>query len=266
MSSQRTRRVPTQERSRALVERILDAATGLFATRRYDDISTNRIADAAGVSPGSLYQYFPNKEAVVAAVHERYAQALADRFTEEIRRQLDAAPEEMIRTVFAAFVDTLAADPALLRTFVERVPNPFGVDGFQPIKHRLVDTARLYLHTQGSTLRGIGVDASVWILVEMGLQLSIRFVLDAPPLSREDFVDTMTGLVLARMTPPEPAESGRAATDPRPRGRPAPPPEDVAAKLRAVAAARERGVSAAEAARAVGWSRSTLYRHTGRPD
>ena len=45
----------------------------------YDGASTNRIAAAAGISPGSLYQYFPNKDAIAAAVIDQYSDQLAER-------------------------------------------------------------------------------------------------------------------------------------------------------------------------------------------
>ncbi|WP_020573210.1 TetR/AcrR family transcriptional regulator [Actinopolymorpha alba] len=61
---------------RRMVE-ILDASAGVFARVGYEHATTNAIAAAAGISPGSLYQFFPNKEAI--------AQALADRFAVQMR-------------------------------------------------------------------------------------------------------------------------------------------------------------------------------------
>ena len=65
------RKIPRQERSRATVEAILDAAAHVLVKDGFDGASTNRIADAAGVSIGSLYQYFPSKEALIAGISER---------------------------------------------------------------------------------------------------------------------------------------------------------------------------------------------------
>jgi len=61
------RKKPRQERSVATVEVILDATARVLCSTGYDRASTNRIAMSAGVSVGSLYQYFPSKEALVAA-------------------------------------------------------------------------------------------------------------------------------------------------------------------------------------------------------
>ncbi|NJL94971.1 MAG: TetR/AcrR family transcriptional regulator [Anaerolineae bacterium] len=71
---------PRQARSRARVERILAAAAQLFAQHPYDSVTTNHIAGAAGVPIGSLYQYFPHKEALLAALVGRYVTALEQVF------------------------------------------------------------------------------------------------------------------------------------------------------------------------------------------
>jgi AcrR family transcriptional regulator len=70
-NASRPRKIPRQARSLATVEVILDAAALLLVDQGYDQATTNRIAERAGVSIGSLYQYFPNREAVVAAVAHR---------------------------------------------------------------------------------------------------------------------------------------------------------------------------------------------------
>jgi AcrR family transcriptional regulator len=70
-STSRPRKIPRQARSLATVEVILDAAALLLVDEGYEQATTNRIAERAGVSIGSLYQYFPNREAVVAAVAHR---------------------------------------------------------------------------------------------------------------------------------------------------------------------------------------------------
>src|SRR5260370_3447682 len=73
------RRIPTiprksasQKRSRVTVETLLDATARVLTREGYDRASTNRIAAKAGVSVGSLYQYFPNKEALVAPLVPRH--------------------------------------------------------------------------------------------------------------------------------------------------------------------------------------------------
>jgi AcrR family transcriptional regulator len=72
------RKQPRQARATAMVDIILLAATRVLTTESLAGFNTNRVADVAGVSIGSLYQYFPNKAALVAALIERDQSALAD--------------------------------------------------------------------------------------------------------------------------------------------------------------------------------------------
>src|SRR5215467_8715998 len=70
------RKVASQERSRLTVDALLEATARVLRKEGYDRASTNKIAAVAGVGIGSLYQYFPSKEALVAGVVERHAQQL----------------------------------------------------------------------------------------------------------------------------------------------------------------------------------------------
>ena len=72
------RRVPRQRRSREIVEAIVAAGRLVLQEHGPEGLTTNRIAERAGVSVGSLYRYFPNKAAVLAAVYERDVAEEAD--------------------------------------------------------------------------------------------------------------------------------------------------------------------------------------------
>jgi AcrR family transcriptional regulator len=76
------RKAPRQERSRRTVERILDAAARIFHEQGYAGATTNDIADEADVSVGSLYQYFPNKDALLVALTKRHIEAATAGLTE----------------------------------------------------------------------------------------------------------------------------------------------------------------------------------------
>lgn len=71
-----TRREPKQQRARQTVDDVLEAVQLVVKRHGAEAVTTNRIAEAAGVSVGSLYQYFPNKRAIFTAVHERHVDAV----------------------------------------------------------------------------------------------------------------------------------------------------------------------------------------------
>lgn len=73
------RRQPRQARALATVEVILEASTRVFVRRSYAEATTNEVAEVAGVSIGSLYQYFPDKTALLTALHERHVASVTSR-------------------------------------------------------------------------------------------------------------------------------------------------------------------------------------------
>ena len=71
-------KMPKQGRSKATIDSIISATTRILLEVGYDKSSTNKIANLAGISIGSLYEYFPGKEAIYAKVRRREDQRLFD--------------------------------------------------------------------------------------------------------------------------------------------------------------------------------------------
>ena len=101
------RKRPKQARSVALVERVLDEAARLFEESGYHATTTNHIAKAAGVSVGSLYQYFPNKDALLVGLVERHLDEAAPAMLElaAALRESPPAAEEFAAQVVTAVLD-----------------------------------------------------------------------------------------------------------------------------------------------------------------
>ncbi|WP_437980337.1 TetR family transcriptional regulator [Sorangium sp. So ce117] len=99
------RRVPLQARSQRRKERILDATAALLASRGLDAVTTNAIAARARTSIGSVYEFFPNKEAVLHALTGRYLERLRAR----TEAALAEAPPGSWRALTERWIDALAA-------------------------------------------------------------------------------------------------------------------------------------------------------------
>jgi AcrR family transcriptional regulator len=97
------RREPRQARARATVSFVLDAAAQVFAERGYA-ATTNEIADRAGVSIGSLYQYFADKDALLVALAERHL-AEAQAHLRSVLADAPTEPDQLVRRVIEAAVD-----------------------------------------------------------------------------------------------------------------------------------------------------------------
>ncbi len=107
--------------------RILDAAARVFSRHGYAAGTTNRIAAEAGLSIGSLYQYFPNKDAILVALVRAHmddgAAAVAAAADEALHLPLDDVASR-VGLVVDAFVDVHAGDPALHQVLFEQAPRP----------------------------------------------------------------------------------------------------------------------------------------------
>lgn len=99
------RRVPTQARSREKVERALSAAESLLEREGADSITLPRVAQEAGVSVGALYQYLPDREAIVEALSATYYGRLEDLMDRLVADLSATRPEDPVGAVIEAMAD-----------------------------------------------------------------------------------------------------------------------------------------------------------------
>ena len=117
------RRSPRQERSRLMVSRILDAGRTVLIKHGYDGTTTNLIAKEADISPGSLYQYFPNKDVIIAAIVDDYTDQIARTVTTHLVEHVGKPAElDTMRETLAVLLDAMSEQPELLRAMIEHTP------------------------------------------------------------------------------------------------------------------------------------------------
>jgi AcrR family transcriptional regulator len=95
-------RKPRQERARHKIELILEAAIRLLDKGGLAMLTTNAVADTAGVSIGTLYQYFPNKEAILEALADREMAELSARVLAVLQDQSVTSPRDRISRILHA--------------------------------------------------------------------------------------------------------------------------------------------------------------------
>ncbi len=117
------RKRPQQRRASATLDAIFEATIQLLVKDGRSQLTTTRVAERAGVSVGTMYQYFPHKQALIYAVNERYLELLAERIEATCReRQGDPAGdmvEALIDTYWQAKTDKPDVTRALYRSVVE---------------------------------------------------------------------------------------------------------------------------------------------------
>lgn len=199
------RKLPRQARSRATVERIVAAGREVLLRDGYDAFSTNRVAEAAGISPGSLYQYFPNKHAIVAAIVERYSEEVSEKVAAALADRLGEVGPTMVRASADALLAALEEDAALLRVVLDELPARQNAARRLALERRVQDLVSAVLAASGlgaSSARS--PRAMAWVLVLAMENLAARWVLDAPPIPRDDLLDELVRLSLGYLPTPAP--------------------------------------------------------------
>ncbi|MGW0889925.1 TetR/AcrR family transcriptional regulator [Saccharopolyspora sp. NPDC002578] len=118
----RPRKQPRQVRAELTRQRILTAAARVFTEHGYAAGTTNRIAERARISIGSLYQYFPNKDAILVELLTRHLDDGLRNTRERLPEQLPDSVEDTIRLFVRAAIDNHLDDPKLLRIMIEEAP------------------------------------------------------------------------------------------------------------------------------------------------
>ena len=190
------RKRPQQARSQLTVEAILAAAAQVFEARGYGAGTTNRIAERAGVSIGSLYEYFPNKDAIVVALAERELARERQQILELLERSEDEGLADLLRQFVETIVDFHARSPGLHRILFDEAEHP-------PEAHACVLRFEESLaHTLERVLRrrrlGVGdADLAAHIVVQTTESLAHRFVLRGiHGLDQDTFVEEVTRLLV----------------------------------------------------------------------
>jgi len=143
----------------------LDATARVLTRQGFDRASTNRIAATAGVSVGSLYQHFPNKEALVAALVARHnrkmLQLVRDALKEVASRDLATAMRELVRVT----VDAHLVDSALHRIFAEQVPRMGQLAKIEALQRETFLLVRTYLEERRNEISVRDLDSATSICV-----------------------------------------------------------------------------------------------------
>jgi AcrR family transcriptional regulator len=178
----RPRREPVQGRSRETVGYILEAAAQLFGESGYAKTTTNRVAERAGVSIGSVYQYFPNKEALLLALAERHLDEARADGTAALRRLRgeDPTPEEFLRAFVDNIVDFHRDAGPLHDLFFEEAPQTGRIwELVGTLDAACAAEVEVYLRERG--LGGPDPALKALVLAKMVGSLTHGMVLDPPP-------------------------------------------------------------------------------------
>lgn len=158
------RKVPEQDRSRQTVEAIVEAAAHILIKHGYDAFTTNRVAERAGVSIGSLYQYFPNKDALLSELMRRHLVDIEQSVEAMAARALTAPLADVIHDGIQQNVQSHLIDPELHRVLSEEVPRLGALDWKKAFSERMETRVRGMLEARRNEIVVGDIDLAVYIV------------------------------------------------------------------------------------------------------
>jgi AcrR family transcriptional regulator len=197
------RKNASQERSRLTVDALLEATARILVREGFDKASTNRIAEVAGVSVGSLYQYFPSKEALVAALIDRHNRQVMQAIQGELADALKLSMEEAVRRLVSIAVKAHRIDPKLHRALTEQIPRVGRLENVEFFNRQYYVLFENYLKSRRGELSVTDLGLAAFVCVTSIEALTHTAVLHRKMVSAEEvdaLIEQGTRLVVGYLT------------------------------------------------------------------
>jgi AcrR family transcriptional regulator len=193
------RKSASQKRSRLTVKALLDATARILVREGFDKASTNRIAEVTGVSVGSLYQYFPSKEALVAALVDRHRQDISLAVQGELAEAMQLPLKQGVRRLVTVAVKAHRIDPALHRALTEQIPRVGRLEKAETFNRENYALFRAYLERHRGKIHAVDLELASFVCVTSIEALTHTAVLHQRIVSdeaTEALIDEATRLVI----------------------------------------------------------------------
>ena len=190
------RKEPTQARAQATVEAILAATKTVLVKDGYEAASTNRVAEVAGVSIGSLYQYFPSKAALLAELIQRHMNRMFEVLATTAQQGETSSIEEAARTVIRAVFAAHRVNPKLHRVLIEQMARLGTLEALETFEAQTQELIEQFLISHRAELRPKNVKVAARVAVLSVRGVTLWTLLRSPEqLGDEEFIDEITDMV-----------------------------------------------------------------------
>jgi AcrR family transcriptional regulator len=195
--SNAARKGPKQQRSKVTVAAILDATVQVLERQGSDAASTSRIAEVAGVSVGTLYQYFANREAILDALQDREFERATEMMNRVLSRGAYHSDREVARAVIEGLLELHSAAPTLHRVLVVAGLSVTPTERVQAFDMRIIAVIKSFLSLAKVRIRRANLDAAAFVVYQAVRASMLACVVERPAgLDSETLVDELTDLVL----------------------------------------------------------------------
>jgi AcrR family transcriptional regulator len=172
-------RKPRQARARFTRESLIDAAAQVLKDQGYDSFNTNRVAERAGVSIGSLYQYFPHKQALIEAIVIRHVTLLAGSIAASLAQARSMPIGEAMDMLVQATLDVYASDLDLHRIVHEQIPLQQAEAAVSNTLDQLIHWVAELLTSHQSSMRPMNHSIAANMIVHLIKDTTCRIMLGA---------------------------------------------------------------------------------------
>ncbi len=191
------RKPPQQSRSRATVDAILDATIRILDKENWSKTTTSRIAQVAGVSVGTLYQYFENREAILDALQEREFERATTMLQEVLVSGGPGSDREAARSVVERLLGLYVESPGLHRVLVVEGLRVTPADRVQAFDLRAISAIRAFLAVADVPTRRTNLDAAAFVIFQSVRASMLSWLLERPAgIDGSVLVEELTDLVL----------------------------------------------------------------------
>ncbi|TQF28653.1 TetR/AcrR family transcriptional regulator [Bradyrhizobium sp. UNPA324] len=187
----RPRKNALQARSRATVDALIEATARILVHDGFEKANTNRIAEIAGVSVGSLYQYFPSKEALVAAVIERHNEEIMGIVRTALTEVAELPIDKAVRRLVTVAIEAHRINPKLHRVLAEQIPRTGQLKDIEAFNREVQTLVRTYLESRRKEMRKVDLDVATFICVSAIEAVAHNTVLHGAEMLSEKTVRTL---------------------------------------------------------------------------
>lgn len=189
------RKVPQQERSRVTYASLVEAAARVLSRRGFEAFTTHEVAELAGVAIGSLYEYFPTKQVLVAEVVRRAMTEVTAELSAASR--VDGRPlRDRIESWVRVAADALGRRAKLTRVIWMQVPFLWELDELRTLPAQLVQLSQVMLSEQRASWVTDDPEASAYVIMVMVRAVLLDSVIALPEgLSQERVHRTLVSLL-----------------------------------------------------------------------
>ncbi|MGH8506308.1 MAG: TetR/AcrR family transcriptional regulator [Stenotrophobium sp.] len=190
------RKKPLQTRSRQMVDTLVEATAQTIAELGMADATTNRIAERAGVSIGSLYQYFDGKEALVDALLDRISAELAQLVDQRLNATMDQDVHAVTTDLLTAVFEFMQQDQSCYLELVRNWQQLRSPRTILALERHMLEACRQYMLRHQDELRVENLPAALFVVISSTLYTIVHYLSQPRPyLRREEVIGSLADMI-----------------------------------------------------------------------